>query len=132
MHYSGIFIAVFLACALFVSAAQAEEPVPYTDTATFNEKVLGAPVPVLLQFDAKWCPYCRKMQPVIANFAGEAAGNPLVMKIDVDRDAAITDRYGIRTLPTLILFSQGNEIARHEGAMDAEKLKKWMAAVLPE
>jgi thioredoxin len=130
--FKTLLLALVIGCVLLASGARAEGLVPYADTATFQEKILNVSPPVLLQFDAKWCPYCRKMQPVIENFFKTSQGKLLVFKLDVDHDGAIADRYDIRTLPTLILFSQGKEIARHEGTMDEEALKEWVAAALSD
>lgn len=126
--FKAFVMALVFGCALFFPAAVRAEDVPHVTTALFEEKVLNATTPVLVQFDAKWCPYCRRMQPVLQRFyEGDAAGMA-VFKIDVDQEPMLADRFAVRTLPTLVILYKGEEIARNGGAMDADELKSWASS----
>ena len=88
----------------------------------FDTTVLGAGVPVLVDFYADWCAPCRMVAPVLDEIARESVGGLLVAKIDTDRAQEVAGRYGIRSIPTLILFKGGEEAERIVGFMPKEKL----------
>jgi thioredoxin 2 len=79
--------------------------------------VAGTDVPVLIDFYADWCGPCRIMAPVLDQFARDRAGEVLVGKLDTDRDSDVALRLGIRGIPTLIVFSDGREVARQVGVV---------------
>lgn len=83
--------------------------------AALDRIVAGTDVPVLIDFYAAWCGPCRLMAPVLDEFARNRAGEVLVGKLDTDRDADVAVRFGIRGIPTLIVFSGGREVARQVG-----------------
>ncbi|MBT8335473.1 MAG: thioredoxin [Gemmatimonadetes bacterium] len=87
----------------------------------FDATVLGADVPVLVDFYADWCAPCRMVTPVLDEIALESVGELLVAKVDTDRAQEIAERYGIRSIPTLILFEGGAESERVVG-VDADGL----------
>ncbi len=74
-------------------------------------------MPVLIDFYADWCGPCRVMGPVLDQFARDRAGEVLVGKLDTDRDSDAAMRFGIRGIPTLIVFSGGREVARQVGVV---------------
>jgi thioredoxin 2 len=79
--------------------------------------VAGTDVPVLIDFYADWCGPCRIMAPVLDQFARDRAGEVLVGKLDTDRDSDVALRFGIRGIPTLIVFASGHEVARQVGVV---------------
>jgi thioredoxin 1 len=83
-----------------------EEPVPVTG-ATFDKTVLEAPRPVLVDFGAEWCGPCVAVAPVIRTLALEYADRLTVATVDVDADPQLAARYGVRSLPTVMLLESG-------------------------
>ncbi len=87
---------------------------PITDT-TFDADVLSSRTPVLVEFGAAWCPPCRMIAPVLEAVAAERAGRLRVVTIDVDAHPSIQTRYGVLSLPTLLLFAEGRPVRRVVG-----------------
>ena len=81
-------------------------------TAEFENEVLKHDGTVLVDFYATWCPPCRALAPLLERFATENAERVKVVKIDSDQDEALAASYGIRTIPTLISFKNGEEVNR--------------------
>ena len=75
--------------------------------ANFDQEVLHASTPVLVDFWATWCGPCKMIAPIIDEIAAEKAGVVKIAKVDVDENQAISARYGIRAIPTLLLFKNG-------------------------
>ncbi|HKK08250.1 MAG TPA: thioredoxin [Gemmatimonadota bacterium] len=84
--------------------------------------VEAAEAPVLVDFYADWCGPCKMMAPVLDALAGRHAGRLLVAKLDTDRWGDVAGRFGIRGIPTLILFRDGREVAREVGVVAAGRL----------
>ena len=84
--------------------------------ATFEPLVLQATGAVLVEFGADWCPPCRAMEPVLEEIARDKAETLTVLKLDVDRNPQTAERYGALSLPTLILFRDGEPVERLVGA----------------
>ncbi len=85
---------------------------PITLTAdTFDDQVLEADRPVLVDFYADWCPPCRVLAPTIDEIAGEYAGRAIVAKVNVDEAPELAERYGISSIPTVLIFRDG-EVAK--------------------
>ncbi len=85
--------------------------------AEFDEKVLQSDVPVLVDFWATWCGPCRMVAPHVEAIADEFAGKARVYKLDVDQEGDIAARYGIMSIPTLIVFKDGKPVAQVVGAV---------------
>ena len=107
-----------------------DRPVPVTD-ADFDRVLTDAEVPVLVDFYADWCGPCKVMAPVLDELARDRAGELLVAKLDTERHREATARFGIRGIPTLILFSGGREIARETGALPRGRLDALVSAATP-
>jgi thioredoxin 1 len=90
--------------------------IPIVTDADFEQEVLKSPLPVLLDFTADWCSPCRTLEPVVEKIAEHHAGTVRVLKIDADASASIAARYGVRALPTVISFVDGQVHKRHTGA----------------
>jgi thioredoxin 2 len=99
-----------------------DRPIKAT-AATYDKTLQGTTVPVLVDFYADWCGPCHMMAPTLDEFAKQHVGDALVLKLDTDAEPAIAGRYGIRGIPTLIVFEQGKEKARHVGVSDLKTLE---------
>lgn len=91
-----------------------------------------AEVPVVIDFYADWCGPCRIMAPVLDEFARDRAGEVLVGKLDTDQDPDAAMRFGVRGIPTLIVFSGGREVARQVGAIPRSGLDALLGSVATE
>lgn len=94
---------------------------------TFEAEVLKSSEPVLVDFFAEWCGPCKAMAPALDQVAAEMKGKVKVLKLDVDQNPAVTGEYGIRAMPTLMLFKDGKVAAQHTGALvQKKKLEDWV------
>ena len=103
-----------------------DRPLPVTDVA-FDKVIAGAGVPVLVDFYADWCGPCHMMAPVLDDLAHRRAGEILVLKLDTDANQATPARFGIRGLPTVVAFRNGQEHGRQVGVADAATLERLLA-----
>jgi len=97
------------------------------DDDTFEREVLAAEVPVLVDFGAPWCPPCKALKPVVERVAAETVGRIKVVTVDTDASPRISQRYGIRGVPTLLVFRKGEKTAQHLGATTREKVLELLA-----
>ncbi len=97
---------------------------------SFDPEVLQAALPVLVDFWAEWCGPCRMMAKVIDKVAQDYQGRLIVAKLNVDQHRAVANKYGIRSIPTLIIFKDGNIQEQMIGALSEAKLKQKLDAAL--
>jgi thioredoxin 1 len=96
----------------------------------FDAEVLGATEPVLVDFWAEWCPPCKAMDPVLDELSRELAGRVKIVKLDVDANPGITARFNVRSMPTLIVFKDGEPVDYKVGAGQSRvQLIKWLDSV---
>jgi len=98
----------------------------YVGDADFEDKVLNAELPVLVDFWAEWCGPCKMIAPVLEEIAEEYAGKIQVAKLNIDENPATPPRYGIRGIPTLMLFKNGNVEATKVGAVSKSQLAAFL------
>lgn len=91
-------------------------PIEFTD-ANFEEEVLKSDVPVLVDFWAVWCGPCKMIAPFVEEIAGEYEGKAKVGKVDVDNNPQTAMTYGIRSIPTLLIFKEGKVVDQIVGAV---------------
>ena len=92
----------------------------------FETEVLGADKPVLVDFWAPWCGPCRMVGPEVEAVAAESAGRANVVKINVDEQPELAGRYGIMSIPTIIVFKNGEIAEQVVGAVNRGKLKEML------
>lgn len=108
-----------------------DRPVRVTDQ-DLERVVAEAGVPVLVDFYADWCGPCKMMAPVLDDVARDRRGQVLVAKLDTDGNPTMAVRYGIRGIPTLILFRDGREFTRQTGAIPRQRLDAMIDSALAE
>jgi thioredoxin 1 len=96
-------------------------PLTITD-ATFESEVLNAAEPVLVDFWATWCGPCKMIAPVLEEIATEQTGRLKIAKLDVDANGGTAMRFGVQSVPTLILFKDGQQVERLLGAMPKQSI----------
>ena len=102
-----------------------------TDTtdARFTADVLESPSPVVVDFHAAWCPPCRVMSPILAELA-DARPDVRFVKVDVDANSETAVRYGVLSMPTFMVFRDGEPVLKLAGARPRRRLERELAAVI--
>jgi thioredoxin 1 len=98
------------------------EHIHYVTDDTFEQEVLQSPMPVLVDYWADWCGPCKMISPILDEVAKEYAGRLKVCKLNIDENQQIPPKYGIRGIPTLMIFKNGNVEATKVGALSKSQL----------
>lgn len=105
------------------------KPTAVTDS-SFDKDVLHAEGPVLVDFWAEWCGPCKMIAPFLEDLAADKAGKLSIAKVNIDENPQSPMKYGIRSIPTMILFKAGEVAATKIGALPKSKLYEWVDSVL--
>lgn len=95
---------------------------------SFEKEVLNSNIPVLVDFWAEWCGPCKMLGPVIDELSQdpELQGKVKIAKVDIDNNAETPSKYGIRSIPTMMLFKDGKAVDTKVGALTKDKIKEWI------
>src|ERR687885_1104129 len=97
---------------------------------TFESEVLKATGPVVVDFWAEWCGPCRMIAPALEEISGALDGKVKIVKLNVDENPATASKYGIMSIPTLMLFKNGELASRQVGAAPKQKLEQWITTAV--
>ena len=96
----------------------------------FTQEVLGADKPVLVDFWAEWCGPCRMIAPALEELSNELGDKVTIAKLNIDENQDTPTRYGVRGIPTMLLFKDGQPIAQKVGAAPRSQIQQWLEAQL--
>ena len=97
-----------------------------TSDASFESDVLKSAAPVVVDFWAEWCGPCRMIAPALEEIAGQLGDKVKIVKLNVDENPHTAQKYGIMSIPTLMIFKNGEMAARQTGAAPKQKLEQWI------
>ena len=98
--------------------------------ATFDSEVLKATEPVVVDFWAEWCGPCRMIAPALEEIAGTLNGKVKIVKLNVDENPQTAAKYNIQSIPTLMIFKNGDMSSRQIGAAPKQKLEQWITSAV--
>ncbi|NBX03505.1 MAG: thioredoxin TrxA [Alphaproteobacteria bacterium] len=102
----------------------------HMDDSEFETKVVGGSGAYLVDFWAEWCGPCRQIAPVLDEISKEREGKLTVVKINIDKNPATPQKFGVRGIPTLILFKDGQAVSTKVGSLPKSKLLEWIDATI--
>jgi len=102
----------------------------HIEDSEFEQKVLKSPSPVLVDFWAEWCGPCRQIAPVLDEIAKEKIGKITIAKINIDKNPATPQKYGVRGIPTLMIFKNGQLVSQKVGSLPKSKLVEWIDSAI--
>jgi thioredoxin 1 len=97
---------------------------------SFDADVLKSADPVLVDFWAEWCGPCRVIAPMLEEVATELQGKLKIVKLNVDENPQTASKYGIMSIPTLMIFKNGQMASRHQGAVPKPKIVQWIQGAI--
>jgi len=89
--------------------------------AKFND-IINSSKPVLIDFSAEWCGPCKMMAPILKQVAGRVGEKARIIKIDVDKNGAVAQKYNVVSVPTIMVFKNGEQLFRQSGVMQADQI----------
>ena len=102
----------------------------HTSDATFDKDVLKSDKPVLLDFWAEWCGPCKMIAPILDEIADTYKDKIRIAKLNIDENPELAAQYGVRSIPTLMIFKGGEMASRQVGAAPKQKLQQWITAAV--
>ena len=100
------------------------------DTTNFNSDVLGAAEPVVVDFWAEWCGPCKMIAPALEELSAEMDGKVRIAKVNIDENPELAAQYGVRSIPTLLMFKSGEVASNMVGAAPKSRLQSWIQSSL--
>ncbi len=113
-----------------MATVQTNGQVLHVDQTQFNQVVLQSDVPVLVDFYADWCGPCRALAPIVDEVADSFQGQVTFSKLNIDDNPNVTAKYGVMSIPTLILFKDGKAVERLVGLVPKERLEEFVKKAL--
>ena len=107
-----------------------ESPAQHITDASFRSEVLESPLPVLVDYWAEWCGPCRMIGPLLEDTARDYAGRLKVAKLNIDENPSVPSQYRVRSIPTLMLYRDGQPVATQVGALSRSQLATFLDANL--